>query len=181
MVRKKLTEQDLLKSMEQGIPRKPRPQIRFGSEHRTQRVKWTLYFVMLGLVVLAGTCHLLVRHDWSAVGRREAAKHFLAAEAAIAKEPLPHAQKVYKLMARCNVMLRDRWMMGYFHGLGTSQGGFIGKIPTIEFRKAIGAQLRLIDAGQPFDEKKIPKHRLTIEFPVLRCRLVAAERPQREP
>lgn len=144
-----------------------------------KRLKWNFYFLGILLILILGTCHILVRIDWSAIPRREFVKHLHEIEDQIVLENVPPAIRVHKLIAACNRLLRSRGMAGYICNLTTGEFFYCGKISPA-FRKGVELQKSLINSGQPFDEKSIPRLRVVVEFKKLNCRCLIADLEPRE-
>ncbi|KPL11732.1 hypothetical protein AMJ85_03165 [candidate division BRC1 bacterium SM23_51] len=139
-----------------------------------QQFKHNLYWFGILLLVALVTCQVLRHVDWSYFRRTALEKQLRELEKDIVVESVQPELKTRKFMAKCNVWLRERWQTGYLYSEATGQGYFVGRL-SAKFRNAVQAQKALIDAGKPFDEDRIPKLRLVVEFERINCRLLVAD------
>jgi len=153
--------------------------VRITLGEKGRRLKWHIYSLGIFLLVLLLTCQILRHVDWSSVQRTELEKQLREEEEKIVLQDIPIESKARKLLGRCNLLLRNRWLTGYLYCEQTGRGYFIGRLSP-QFRKAVEAQKKAIDAGGEFDRKRIPKLRMVVEFKKIHCRLLVAEVPPRQ-
>ena len=144
---------------------------------KAQRLKRNLYLFGILLLLLLVTCRVLSLVDWSSFQRSEFEKHLHEIETEVLLEQVPAEFKVRKFLGRCNMLLRNRWQTGYLYSEITREGYFVGRPSPPEFRKAVEAQKKQIDAGKKFEKSDIPKLRMIVELPRLKGRLLVADAP----
>lgn len=149
--------------------------VRLTLGEKGERLKWNLYFFTIVLLIGLGACLVCSRIDWSALQRSEFEKFLLEREMKILMMSLPREVKARKLLGECHKALNSRWLTGYFYDRNTGLARFIGRTAPRDFRKAVAEQKEAIDSGKPFDEKRIPKLRMVVDFERLNCRLLVAE------